>query len=74
MKPKYRSSTGTPWRNCRFGEIVGCGPDHLSKIKQVTQMFQFLGKVEVTLWSVKCGIALYLKKKAHTPILNIFYC
>lgn len=24
-----------------FGEIVGCGPDHLSKIKQVTQMFQF---------------------------------
>ena len=24
-----------------FGEVVGCGPDHLSKIKQVTQMFQF---------------------------------
>lgn len=49
---------------------MGCGPDHLSKIKQVTQMFQFLGKVEVTLWSVKFnGIALYLKKKkAHTLI------
>lgn len=37
MQIKYRYTLEKLW----VLEKLDCGPDHLSKIKQVTQMFQF---------------------------------